>query len=118
MHGEELVVGRLVEELQIGEGELRPHHQRERTGEEEETEAGEEIEKTDALVVGGGQVVDDAAALAGQRRPPRSLLQLGGGHGAALWDASHVANSEGLTARMLKRIWSWRRPQNSAHWPV
>ena len=118
MHGEELVVGRLIEELQVREGQLGPHDQRQGSGQEEESEAREQVEQTDALVVGGGQVVDDSRALGRACGQARAPLQLGGGHGVDLRDANQAANSEGLTARMLKIIWSCNRPQNSAHCPA
>ena len=60
MHGEQLVVLLIGQELQSGRGQLGPHQQRQQTADEEKDEAGDAVHDPDQLVIGGGdQFVDE-----------------------------------------------------------
>ena len=54
VHGEELVVGLIRQELHPGEGELGAHRQRQHTAEHEEAHRRDEVQVADHLVIGGG----------------------------------------------------------------
>ena len=66
VHGEELVVGRRVEERVVGRAELDPHQQRLDSPEDEEEKCGEQEEDADPLVVGRRDPVDPARPPLGQ----------------------------------------------------
>jgi hypothetical protein len=78
VHGEQLVVRLGVDHVEVGVGQLEPHHQRLDPAEDEEQEPGVEVPLPDPLVVDGGE----------ERPEPRCLLprlfealELGGGGG-------------------------------------
>ena len=62
VHGEELVVGVLGDEVLVRRGELGPHQQRQDAAEPEEGEARDDVEDPDPLVVDGRQPARDRAA--------------------------------------------------------
>ncbi len=147
VHREELVVGRSIDDLEARRKQLGADEEREDPRQHEEADRGDDVEDPDDLVVGGGDDRHDPAARPassrrhgttrhgttrhGTARPGtarcgaarsgasrRLALHLSGGHCAGSWFASQASNSWPETARIEKTIWSWSRPQNSAHWPV
>jgi hypothetical protein len=61
VQAEQLVVEVGVDEAVLGPGELNPHQQRKRSGEQEEHEGRENEAAADRLVIGGAEPADDAA---------------------------------------------------------
>ncbi|KWT73912.1 hypothetical protein APY03_5763 [Variovorax sp. WDL1] len=53
VHGEELVVGSHLDQRVVGDGQLRAHYQRERTGQYEKEHRGRDVVHADARVVDG-----------------------------------------------------------------
>jgi hypothetical protein len=62
VHGEQLVVLLVGQELQSGRGQFGAHQQRQQAADEEEDEAGDHVHDPDQLVIGrGDQLVDQVA---------------------------------------------------------
>ncbi len=64
VHGEQLIVLLIGQELQPRPGQLGAHECRHAATDDEEDERGDHVQLTDGLMVGGPQVVDESGALA------------------------------------------------------
>jgi hypothetical protein len=79
VHREELVVKLVVDDLVPRTSQLGPHDHGHHTGEQEESERGDEVELADHLVVGGRYPTQDHVAR--HTRDDPCLADLGRGHG-------------------------------------
>ena len=72
VHGEQLVVLLVGQELQAGQRQLGAHEQRHQAADEEEDEAGDAVHDADQLVIGGGHQLVDQVALGTEPRRERT----------------------------------------------
>ena len=97
MHGEELSIGLVREELVPGAGEIGPDQQGQDAPDQEEPERRDHVQDSDSLVVGGREPCDGAHA--------------------ATFCLSQAVNCVGVTTRTMNVMNAWFSPQNSAHSP-
>ncbi|SKV64285.1 Uncharacterised protein [Mycobacteroides abscessus subsp. abscessus] len=99
MHGEQLVVLLIREELKPGMTQFSTHQQGHQPAHEEKAEAGDDIHHADQLVVGGAeQPVDESAA-----QTPRRKRALGWHRYEKLCLCAHRSSRRAVAARPCTR---------------